>query len=217
MGATEASAIISINNTASRSLFERKGFNIVSNWGYYNIHLRGKKYSQISISNRGKKIRIAAIEDLDNVWDYLQCSETYHLSGKTYFEAWRWYYLNYEKIVDFIKHQNIIIIKNDNTIEGVAIINYTGYWDKTEVFQIVYLDSTSTSKLQGLLFYCIDLYTVSLSDNKKNYDNDNARNRHHHNSNQIQIISYQANGLSEIMNNFEIIDSAQFLLYDLSL
>jgi N-acetylglutamate synthase-like GNAT family acetyltransferase len=217
MGATEASAIISVNNTASRSLFERKGFNIVSRWGYYNIHLHRNKYSQISISNRGKKIRIAAIEDLDNVWGYLQCSETYHLSGKTYFEAWRWYYLNYEKIVDFIKHQNIIIIKNDNTIEGVAIINYTGYWDKTEVFQIVYLDSTSTSKLQGLLFYCIDLYAVSLSDNKKNYDNDNVRSHHHYNSNQLQVISYQTNGLSEIMNNFEITDSAQFLLYDLSL
>ena len=217
MGATEASAIISVNNTASRSLFERKGFNIVSRWGYYNIHLHGNKYNQISISNRGKKIRKAAIEDLDNVWDYLQCSETYRLSGKTYFEAWRWYYLNYEKIVDFIRHHNIIIIENDNTIEGVAIINYTGSWDKTDVFQIVYLDSTSTSKLQGLLFYCIDLYTVSLLNNKKNYDNDNVRSHHHHNSNQLQVISYQTNGLSEIMNNFEITDSAQFLLYDLSL
>ena len=204
MGATEASAIISVNNTASRSLFERKGFNIVSRWGYYNIHLHGNKYNQISISNRGKKIRKAAIEDLDNVWDYLQCSETYRLSGKTYFEAWRWYYLNYEKIVDFIRHHNIIIIENDNTIEGVAIINYTGSWDKTDVFQIVYLDSTSTSKLQGLLFYCIDLYTVSLLNNKKNYDNDNVRSHHHHNSNQLQVISYQT-------------DSAQFLLYDLSL
>jgi ribosomal protein S18 acetylase RimI-like enzyme len=221
MGAIEASAIISVNNAASRSLFEKKGFNIVSKWGYYNIQLDGNKYSRISVSNQSKntlKIRIAAIEDLDNVWDYLQCSETYRLSGKTYFEAWRWYYLNYEKIVDFIKHQNLIIIENDNTIiEGVAIINYTGYWDRAEVFQIVYLDSTSTSKLQGLLFYCIDLYTVSLSDNKKSSDNDNIRSHPHHNSNQLQIISYQTNELSEIMNNFEIIDSAQFLLYDLSL
>ncbi len=222
MGAKEASAIISVNNTASRSLFEKKGFNSVSKWGYYNIQLHGNKYSRISASNQSKnelKIRIAAIEDLDNVWDYLQYSETYRLSGKTYFEAWRWYYLNYEKIVDFIKHQNIIIIENDNTIiEGVAIINYTGYWDKTEVFQIVYLDSTSTSKLQGLLFYCIDLYTVSLSDNKKIYDNDNtSSHQDKDNSNQLQIISYQTNELLEIMNNFEIIDSAQFLLYDLSL
>lgn len=222
MGAIEASAIISVNNTASRSLFEKKGFNSVSKWGYYNIQLHGKKYSRISVSNLSKnelKIRIAVIEDLDNVWDYLQCSETYRLSGKTYFEAWRWYYLNYEKIVDFIKHQNIIIIENDNTIiEGIAIINYTGYWDKTEVFQIVYLDSTSTSKLQGLLFYCIDLYTVSLSDNKKIYNNDNTRSHQdNNNSNQLQIISCQTNELLEIMNNFEIVDSAQFLLYDLPL
>jgi ribosomal protein S18 acetylase RimI-like enzyme len=221
MGATEASAIISVNNTASRSLFEKKGFNSVSKWGYYNIQLHGNKYNRISISNQSKnalKIRIAAIEDLDNVWDYLQCSETYRLSGKTYFKAWRWYYLNYEKIVDFIKHQNIIIIEKDNTIiEGVAVINYTGYWDRTEVLQIVYLDSTSTSKLQGLLFYCIDLYAVSLSDNKKNYDNDKTRSHRHNNSNQLQIISYLTNELSEIMNNFEIIDSAQFLLYDLPL
>ena len=224
MGAIQASAIISVNNTASRSLFEKKGFNSVSKWGYYNIQLHGNKYSRIRVSNQCKngeqlKIRIAAMEDLDNVWDYLQCSETYRLSGKTYFEAWRWYYLNYEKIVDFIKHQNIIIIENDNTIiEGVAIINYTGYWDKTEVFQIVYLDSTSKSKLQSLLLYCMDLYTVSLSDKKKIYDSDNIRSyQDDDNSNQLQIISFQTNDLLEIMNNFEIIDSAQFLLYDLSL
>jgi ribosomal protein S18 acetylase RimI-like enzyme len=221
MGAIEASAIISINNTASRSLFEKKGFNSISKWGYYNIQLNGNKDSQIRISSRSKnalKIRIAAIVDLDNVWDYLQCSETYRLSGETYFEAWRWYYLSYEKIVDFIKHQSIIIIENDNKIiEGVAIINYTGYWDKTEVFQIVYLDSKSTSKLQALLIYCIDLFAMSLSDNRKNYDNDNTTSHRHNNSNQLQIFSHLTNELSEIMNNFEIIDSAQFLLYDLSL
>jgi ribosomal protein S18 acetylase RimI-like enzyme len=221
MGAIEASAIISVNNTASRSLFEKKGFNSISKWGYYDIRLDGNRDSRISIINQSKnalKIRIATIEDLDNVWDYLQGSKTYRLSGETYFEAWRWYHLSYEKIVDFIKHQNIIIVENDNKIiEGVAIINYTGYWDKTEVFQIVYLDSTSTSKLKGLLFYCIDLYAVSLSDDKKNYDNDNTRSHRNNNSNQLQIISYLTDELSEIMNNFEIIDSAQFLLYDLSL
>ena len=236
MGATEASAIISVNNLASRFLFEKKGFNIVSRWGYYNIQLDGNKYGRINNGNQDKntvKVRIANLEDLDNVWNYLQCSETYSLSGKRYFEAWRWYYLNYEKIVDFIKHQNMIIMEINNTIiEGVAIINYSGYWDKKEVFQIVYLDSTSTSKLQGLLFYCIDHYTFSVADDrdndskkKKNDDckgksksnYDDVGSRHQHNSNQIQIISYQTNELLEIMNRFEIIESAQFLLYDHSL
>jgi hypothetical protein len=200
--------------------------------------LDGNKYGRINNGNQGKnpvKIRIATLEDLDNVWNYLQCSETYRLSGKRYFEAWRWYYLNYKKIVDFIRHQKIIVIDNNNTmIEGVAIINYTGYWDKTEVFQIVYLDSTSRSKLQSLVFYCIDLYTISLSGNrnyesrekknnksksdgksKSNYNT--TRSSSHHNSNQLQIVSYQTNELSEIMSSFKIIDSAQFLLYDLSL
>jgi ribosomal protein S18 acetylase RimI-like enzyme len=240
MGATEASAIISVNNLASRFLFEKKGFNIVSRWGYYNIQLDGNKYGRINNGNQGKnpvKVRIAALEDLDNVWNYLQCSETYRLSGKRYFEAWRWYYLNYEKIIDFIRHQKIIVIDNNNTmIEGVAIINYTGYWDKTEVFQIVYLDSTSRSKLQSLVFYCMDLYTISLSGNrdyesreeknnksksdgksKSNSYYNTTRSSSHHNSNQLQIVSYQTNELSEIMNSFKIIDSAQFLLYDLSL
>jgi hypothetical protein len=237
-GATEASAIISANNLASRFLFEKKGFNIVSRWGYYNIQLDGNKYGRINNGNQGKNpvnVRIATLEDLDNVWNYLQCSETYRLSGKRYFEAWRWYYLNYEKIFDFIRHQKIIVIDNNNTmIEGVAIINYAGYWDKTEVFQIVYLDSTSRSKLQSLVFYCIDLYTISPSGNR-NYESrekknnksksdgesnsfySTTRNSSHHNSNQLQIVSYQTNELSEIMNSFKIIDSAQFLLYDLSL
>src|ERR687896_546353 len=219
MGATEASAIISVNNLASRFLFEKEGFNIVSRWGYYNIQLDGNKYGRINNGNQDKnpvKVRIANLEDLDNVWNYLQCSETYRLSGKRYFEAWRWYSLNHKKIVDFIRHQKIIVIDNNNTmIEGVAIINYTGHWDKTGVFQIVYLDSTSRSKLQSLVFYCMNLYIFSLSDywnydsremennkskksnGKSKSNSNNARSSYHHNSNQLQIISYQTNELSE--------------------
>ena len=217
-GATEASAIISANNLASRFLFEKKGFNIVSRWGYYNIQLDGNKYGRINNGNQGKNpvnVRIATLEDLDNVWNYLQCSETYRLSGKRYFEAWRWYYLNYEKIVDFIRHQKIIVIDNNNTmIEGVAIINYAGYWDKTEVFQIVYLDVPLMSQSRNLVLFCVDLRTTSLSDNTHENSKNNS-NRH--NLNQLQIISYQTNELSAIMSHFNIVESAQFFLYYLSL
>jgi hypothetical protein len=232
--AKEASAIISVNNIASRLLFEKRGFHIISKWGYYNIHVKGYRSDRADHKNMIKnktKERIAVLKDIDNIWNYLRCSETYRLSGKRYFETWRWYSLDYKKTVELTKHHKIIITENNNSmLEGLAIINNTGYWDKTEVFQIVYLDSPSISKLQDLISYCTDLHSRSHSDRRKNNSNNKSNSKRnskrnnnnkdagsHHNSNQLQIMSYQTNGLSKIMSGFRIIESAQFLLYHRSL
>jgi hypothetical protein len=220
-GAIEASAIISVNNMASRLLFENMGFNVVSKWGYYNIQLKNNEYNRIdnkSNSRYNVKKRIAAPEDADNVWDYLRGSETYRLSGKSYFEAWRWYPLDYKRIIDFTIHHKVIIVESNNSmVEGVAIINDIGYWDKAEVFQIVYLDVPSMSKLQNLVSYCADLQTTSLSENTNDDSKNNNNNANGHNLDQLQIIAYQTNELSAIMSSFNIIESAQFFLYYLSL
>jgi hypothetical protein len=233
--ATEASAIISVNNIASRLLFEKRGFNIISKWGYYNIYTSSNKSYRADYNNKVKnkaKERMAVLKDINKIWNYLRSSETYRLSGKRYFEAWRWYSLDYKKTVELIKHHKIIITENNNSvIEGLAVINNTRYWGKTEVFQIVYLDSPSISKLRDLVSYCTDLHSGWLPNNrddgrtKKNSNNkSNSKSNSNtknavslHNSNQLQIISYQTNELSKIMSSFRIIESAQFLLYHRSL
>jgi ribosomal protein S18 acetylase RimI-like enzyme len=220
-GAIEASAIISVNNMASRLLFENKGFNVVSKWGYYNIQINNNEYNQINNKNSSKdkvKKRIATLQDADDVWDYLQGSKTYRLSGKRYFESWRWYPLDHKKIIDFVRHHKVIIVENNNSmVEGVAIINDTRYWDKTEVFQIVYLDAPLMSQSRNLVLFCVDLRTTSLSDNTHDNSKNNKNNSNRHNLNQLQIISYQTNELSAIMSHFNIVESAQFFLYYLSL
>lgn len=227
-GALEASAIISVKNTASRLLLEKKGFYMVSKWSYYNIQVSRSKSSRLDDKNKSKnetKKRMANLEDVENVWNYLQCSETYHLSGKRYFEAWRWYSLDYRKIVEFTKHHKIVISENNNSmIVGLAVINDTGYWNRSEVFQIVYLDSPLSYELQSLISYCTDLQTFSDTANdgrKSNNDNTNCINNksagRNDNPKQLEIISYQTNALSEIMDCFEIIESSQFVLYNLTL
>lgn len=181
-------------------------------WAYYNVYVCNKCNRIDSKTNKeGKTIkkRIASLENADDVWSCLSCSETYRLSGKRYFNEWRWYPLDYKTIVDFARHSKLLISENkDSLIEGVAIINTTGYIDKNDVFQIVYLDATSTSTLEHLVSYCADMCASWIP-----YDNKtDCRSRK-----QLQIISYQTSELSKSMCSFKIKESAQFFLYSLSL
>jgi hypothetical protein len=216
-GAIEASAIISVNNIASNSLFSSMGFKVISKWIYYNIHVHNASNRTYSKTNKKSKIineRIASLMDIDNVWSYLKHSETYRLCGKRYFNEWRWYPLDYKTIVDFIKHHKLLIIENkDSHIEGLAIINTTtGYVDKNGIFQILYLDSVSTFVLQHLVSYCVDISASSIP-YKKNNDNDTSC----HSLKQLQIISYETSKLSKIMLGFDVKESAQFFLHSLPL
>jgi hypothetical protein len=73
------------------------------------------------------------------------------------------------------------------------------------------------SQSRNLVLFCVDLHTTSLSDNTHDNSKNNKNNSNRHNSNQLQIISYQTNELSAIMSHFNIVESAQFFLYYLSL
>jgi ribosomal protein S18 acetylase RimI-like enzyme len=216
-GAIEASAIISVNNIASNSLFSSRGFKVISKWTYYNVHVHNAcDRTDNKTNKKSKRIneRIASLMDTDNVWSYLKHSEIYRLCGKRYFNEWRWYSLDYKTIVDFIKHHKLLIIENnDSHIEGLAIIaTGTGYVDKNDIFQILYLDSVSTSVLQRLVSYCVDICASSIP-YKKNNDNDTNC----HSLKQLQIISYENSKLSKIMLSFDVKESAQFFLHSLSL
>ena len=215
-GAIEVSAIISVNNIASNSLFSSRGFKIISKWAYYNIHMHNIYNRTDNKTNKNSKIikkRIASLRDADNVWSYLKHSETYRLCGKRYFNEWRWYPLDYKTIVDFTRHYKLLIIENeDSHIEGLAIITTTEYIDKNDTFQIVYLDSVSTSALQCLVSYCMDICSSSIP-----YKENNDNNANCYSPKQLQIISYETSELSEIMFSFDVKESAQFFLYSLSL
>jgi GNAT superfamily N-acetyltransferase len=198
-GAKETSAIISSRNIASQSLFKNNGFEIVSKWRYYKIPLCNKINE---VRNSKINTRIASLKDIDDIWNYLRFSEIYRLSGKLYFNAWRWYPLNYKTILDFIKKQRLIVTENNrSTIKGVAIVNREGYWNRTNIFQIVYLDSTSLFSLQNLISFCTKICFTSTYNNER------------HKFDQLQILSYQNKQLLVIMSNITVKESEQFFLY----
>ena len=87
----------------------------------------------------------------------------------------------------------------------IQIIITTEYIDKNDTFQIVYLDSISTSALQYLVSYCVDICSSSIL-----YKENNNNNANYHSPKQLQIISYETSELSKIMFSFDVKESAQF-------
>lgn len=196
-GAKEASAIVAIDNIASQLMFNKNGFDAISKWGYYSSnyklkHLRSNAYT-----------RVAGSTDVDDIWNYLRNSEIYKLSGKRYVNGWRWYSFDYKALVDFVKDQRLIITGNP-FIDGVAVINKNGYWDKGSILQIVYLDSSSKSSLISLVSFATNLYLTSLNSKYPYLSNHFS---------QLQIVAYQNEQMSSVMKNFNIEESDQFILY----
>ena len=48
-----------------------------------------------------RMIQDASFKDVDDICDI--CSKIYNLSGRRYVNAWRWYLLSYNTLVDFAK------------------------------------------------------------------------------------------------------------------
>ena len=193
-GAEQASAAIANNNNASQLLFEKNGFKIISKWSYYV-----KKY-KITYAKKESKARIAIQKDIDIIWEYIIKSPIYRQSGKRYFHSWRWYPLDYRRVVDFVKEQCIIITGNQ-VIDGVAIIN-NDFWKRISTLQIVYLDSQNISPLHDLVSFVINLYLISI-------------NKTHllHEQNPLQILTFQTEHLSCTMKRLNFGEPEQFLLY----
>ena len=186
-GAKEASAIVGVNNLASQLMMENNGFNVISKWNYYSID----KAQEFERDN----VRTAAFSDIKEVWDYLKQSPTYKSAGKRYFNSWRWYSFDSETLSSIIKDGKLLISGND-VIEGIAIINKDGYWNKNDVFQIVYLDATSVSSLYDLIGFVISLVHSG---------NDRYK--------RIQIFSPQIRQMSSLIKELDMHNSEQFLLY----
>jgi ribosomal protein S18 acetylase RimI-like enzyme len=186
-GAKEASAIVGINNLPSQLMMENNGFNVISKWNYYSTD----KAQEFEKDN----VRTAAFSDIKKVWDYLKQSQIYKSSGKRYVNSWRWYSFDSETLSSIIKDGKLLISGND-VIEGIAIINKDGYWNKNDVFQIVYLDAASISSLYDLIGFVLS-FVHSANDQYK----------------RIQIFSPQIRQMSSLIKELDVHNSEQFLLY----
>jgi ribosomal protein S18 acetylase RimI-like enzyme len=184
-GVREASAIVDATNFASQSMMEKNGFRVVSRWMYYNALSTAR--------HQESNARIANVDDIDDIWQYLQQSTIYRLSGKRYVKSWRWYTFDRGALLNFIKEERVIV--TSLPIDGIAIINKRGYWDRTNILQIVYLDIASVSSLRHLVSFMKNLYLDGKFDS-------------------LQLVCYNSKQVTSFINKFVIKEEEQFLLYN---
>ena len=184
-GARQASAIVGATNFASQSLMEKNGFKIISKWMYYSIV--GTPRHQES------NARIANADDIVDIWQYLQQSKIYRLSGKRYVKSWHWYEFDRRALPNFVKEERVIV--TGRPIDGIAIINKCGYWDRANILQIVYLDIAPASSLRELISFIMNLYLNDKFDG-------------------LQLVCYDSKRLSSFINKLVIKEHEQFILYN---
>jgi hypothetical protein len=166
-------------------MMEKNGFKVVSKWLYYSIG--GKPRRQKSDA------RIANAEDIGDIWQYLLRSKIYHLSAKRYVESWHWYVFDRSALQNFIKDKRIIV--TGQPIDGIAIINKSGYWDRANILQIVYLDSLPAGSLCNLVSFITNIYLDGKFDS-------------------LQLMCYDSKRLTSFINKFMVKEQVQFLLYN---
>ncbi len=184
-GARQASAIVDVTNVASQRMMEKNGFEIVSRWAYYVAGGRPRRKKSAA--------RLATADELNDVWRYLQNSEIYRLSAKRYVKSWHWYALDKKVLRNFIKEKSVVV--TGLPIDGVAIINRCGYWDRANTMQIVYLDSASPRSLRHLVSFTTNLYLDG-------------------GFGELQIVCHDSRRLTSLIEKSMIKDEEQFLLYN---
>ena len=185
-GAREASAIVDATNFASQSMMEKNGFRVVSKWMYYNALSTPRQQES--------NVRIANADDIDDIWQYLQQSKIYRLSGKRYVKSWQWYMFDHRALLNFVKEERVVV--TSLPIDGIAIINKRGYWDRSNILQIVYLDIASASSLRRLVSFITNLYLDGKFDS-------------------LQLVCYDSKRVTSFINKFVIKEEEeQFLLYN---
>jgi ribosomal protein S18 acetylase RimI-like enzyme len=183
-GAREASAIVDVTNVASQRMVEKNGFQAKSRWAYYITGGTPKR--------KKSSARLATSVELEKIWQYLQDSEIYSLSAKRYVKSWHWYALDKKALRNFIKEKSVVL--TGRPIDGVAIINRSGYWDKKNVLQIVYLDAASTNSVHNLVSFATNIYLDGRFD-------------------ELQLVCHDSKRLTSFVEKSMIKDEEQFLLY----
>jgi GNAT superfamily N-acetyltransferase len=147
-GVKQASAIVSQENVPSQRLLERNGFSLISEWIYYGTE---KKQGV-----RTTRARTAMKQDLAGAWKYLQNSHTYRLSAGRYVSSWQWYPLDRKALQNLVAAGRVAV--TGRPVDGLAVLNKEGYWDKPGILQIAYLDAGNARSLRDLLALASNLH-----------------------------------------------------------
>ncbi|MGI0038703.1 MAG: GNAT family N-acetyltransferase [Nitrososphaera sp.] len=182
LGARQASAIVAVNNTASQRMMEKNGFTVISNWAYYS--------TEAKLGNRKTGARLARPGDLPAIWDYLKQSRTYRQSAGRYVRSWQWYHLDGKALRQLVKEERVAVA--GAPVDGIAIINNDGYWDRTDVLQVVYLDSEKSAR--DLLSFATNLYGRG-------------------GFSRLHVFCPESRHLTSMIEKFRIKESERFLLY----
>lgn len=196
-GAQEACAMVASDNIASQLMMERSGFLLISKWCYYSID----KIPKRAKAKAKVRAKVATLEDLERIRNYLRQSEIYKSSGERYVNSWRWYSLDLDlysnTLTGLIKNEKVLVIGGD-PLGGVAIINKDTHWDSNNdnTLQIVYLDTSNVLLLRDLIMSAINLRHSKWT----KYD-------------RVQVYSPQTPYILTVMKQLGIEGSEQFLLY----
>ena len=212
-GALYSSAIVSINNKASKGLMEKLGFKVISQWSYISIKpiILSELNNNLIIRNSTK---VANLNEYQQILNFLNKSDIFKASGKKFVNSWRWYDLTENRLRMMINNKQVIILVNDNDnkkekrIRGIAIIDKENYWNNQNIFQIVYIDADSDEILFSLVIKSLEFTFLNENKNEKKY----VENKYE----RMQIFSpYTIKDNSLIFQKFKInINfSEQFLLY----
>jgi N-acetylglutamate synthase-like GNAT family acetyltransferase len=183
LGARQASAIVAVNNTASQHMMEKNGFPVISNWAYYS--------TEAKLRTHKTGARLARPGDLPAIWDYLKQSRTYRQSAGRYVRSWQWYVLDRKALRQLVKEGHVVVA--GAPIDGIAIINNDGYWDRADVLQVVYLDSEKSAR--DLLSFAINLYGRG-------------------GFSRLHVLCHESRHLTSMVEKFRIKESERFLLYN---
>lgn len=133
-------------------MLKKNGFNVVSRWVYYASTVGSRRMAP----EHHSLIENCLGFGRSNICNYLTNSPGYKLSGRRYVNSWRVYFLNGKTLRHFIEEQKIIM--TDYPIpDGIALFNTHGYWHRSDVLQVMYLDSVSNSSIQDLVFFLTNL------------------------------------------------------------
>jgi GNAT superfamily N-acetyltransferase len=185
-GARQVSAIVAADNTASQCMMEKNGFEVISKWAYYSTTAEWAMQQK-------SEARLATTSDLGSVWQFLQYSEVYRLSAKRYVKSWHWYDLDRKALRNFIKNNRVIV--TGQPVDGIAIINKHGYWNKKNILQIIYLDPASAKSLRQLVLFVTNLYLDGKFD-------------------RLQVLCHKSKSMNSFFEKFMIKEEEQFLLYN---
>lgn len=210
-GALYSSAIVSLNNDASKGLMEKLGFKMISKWTYISIKPIVLPELDNAIAYNSK---VAKLSEYQQILNFLNQPDIFKASRKKFVNSWRWHDLTEDRLKKMINNKQVIIFDNNynnninrkdnddddkkwNKIRGIAIIDKDGYWNNPNIFQIIYIHAYSDEILLSLVIKCLEL--ISSKENK--YE-------------RVQLFSpSQIKDNSLLFQKFDVNFSEQFLLY----